>query len=224
MSASCLVDELGTTTGSGSDYVAETIVPQLSDLEYLADGEGAESENEADVLGALPSERPLSEEHSVRLVRVRAVFCRARLDAAAAGRSSLESPRGFPGVGAVRDSFGKAIYLAECEQLAVTPVAQVVKYLEHEELRLAHYGIGARGVSALVAALTVRSPTSPPCRKTHPAQRVHQCPTLCAFKHCRHVSSTRTGRSTHATAQPKVRARACAPLAGEQLRARARSR
>ena len=56
----------------------------------------------------------------------------------------------------VRDSFGKVDYLAQCEALRVTPVAQIVRYLEHEELHLAHYGIGGKGLQALLAALKVR--------------------------------------------------------------------
>lgn len=55
----------------------------------------------------------------------------------------------------VRDSFGKVDYLAQCEALCVTPVAQIVRYLEHEELHLAHYGIGGKGLQALLAALKV---------------------------------------------------------------------
>jgi hypothetical protein len=58
----------------------------------------------------------------------------------------------------VKDSFGKAVYLSACETLAVAPVAQIVKYLEYEELRLAHYGIGIKGVKALVDALKVLGP------------------------------------------------------------------
>jgi hypothetical protein len=60
------------------------------------------------------------------------------------------------GLGKVRDSFGKVDYLSECEALGVRPVAQIVKYLEHEELHLAHYGIGSKGLVALLAALKVR--------------------------------------------------------------------
>jgi hypothetical protein len=63
------------------------------------------------------------------------------------------------GVGAVKDSFGKAIYLAECQVLGVNPVAQIVKYLEYQELFLSNYGIATKGLQALLAALKVR-----PCR------------------------------------------------------------
>jgi hypothetical protein len=70
-----------------------------------------------------------------------------------------DPPREFSGVGSrqpVKDSFGKAVYLAACQALAVSPVAQIVKYLEYGELRLAHYGIGFKGIKALVDALKVR--------------------------------------------------------------------
>lgn len=46
------------------------------------------------------------------------------------------------GVNFVQDSFGKCEYLAQCEQLGIIPSTQVVKFLEHDELDLTHYGLG----------------------------------------------------------------------------------
>ena len=69
-----------------------------------------------------------------------------------------EADATFTGVGAVRDSFGRAVYLEECNALGVVPAAQIVKYLEHEELFLAHYGIASKGLQALLAALKVLHP------------------------------------------------------------------
>lgn len=60
------------------------------------------------------------------------------------------------GVNFVQDSFGKSEYLAQCEQLGIIPSTQVVKFLQHDELDLAHYGLGDKGVMALSAALLVR--------------------------------------------------------------------
>lgn len=56
------------------------------------------------------------------------------------------------------DNLGKLVYLSQCESLSVTPVAQVLKYLEHDEMFISHYGLGLQGVRALAAALKVRRP------------------------------------------------------------------
>lgn len=65
--------------------------------------------------------------------------------------------RAAGGVNFVQDSFGKSEYLSQCEQLGIIPSTQVVKFLQHDELDLAHYGLGDKGVVALCAALLVRA-------------------------------------------------------------------
>lgn len=53
------------------------------------------------------------------------------------------------------DDTGKQAYLAKCLELGLTPVSQVLKYLEHDDLHVAHYGLCIRGAAALAEALKV---------------------------------------------------------------------
>ena len=46
------------------------------------------------------------------------------------------------GVNFVQDSFGKSEYLAQCELMGIIPSTQVVKFLQHDDLDLTHYGLG----------------------------------------------------------------------------------
>lgn len=69
--------------------------------------------------------------------------------------SECDAPLHYAGVAAPKDSYGKQAYLSECEELHVTPAAQIVKYLEADALVLSHYGIGDKGLQALLAALQV---------------------------------------------------------------------
>lgn len=48
---------------------------------------------------------------------------------------------------------GKSEYLARCEQLKIVPVAMFIAKLECPQINLRHHGIGAKGSSAVAAAL-----------------------------------------------------------------------
>jgi hypothetical protein len=54
----------------------------------------------------------------------------------------------------VQDSFGKCVYLAQCEELGVIPSTQVVKFLQQDEVDVTHYGLGDKVSHTQVASFS----------------------------------------------------------------------
>ena len=52
------------------------------------------------------------------------------------------------------DQYGRIAYLSKCEELGITPVSQVLRFLETEEMQVMHYGLGGKGTLALVAGIS----------------------------------------------------------------------
>lgn len=50
------------------------------------------------------------------------------------------------------DQYGRIAYLTKCDELAINPVSQILRFLETEEMQVMHYGLGGKGTLALVAA------------------------------------------------------------------------
>eukprot|EP00983_Pelagomonas_calceolata_P044944 1139502-Pelagomonas_calceolata.AAC.4 len=48
-------------------------------------------------------------------------------------------------------------YLAKCQELRISPVSQVLKFLESQEMHITHYGLGLKGTQALLSAMEVGS-------------------------------------------------------------------
>ncbi|KAF5827747.1 flagellar associated protein [Dunaliella salina] len=51
------------------------------------------------------------------------------------------------------DLFGRNRYLAKCQELRISPVSQVLKFLESQEMHITHYGLGLKGTQALLSAM-----------------------------------------------------------------------
>mmetsp|Transcript_51409 Transcript_51409/g.164368 ORF Transcript_51409/g.164368 Transcript_51409/m.164368 type:complete len:378 (-) Transcript_51409:52-1185(-) len=57
--------------------------------------------------------------------------------------------------GQLDDMYGKQTYLTACEELGITPVSQILKYMEQEDISVMHYGIGKLGVEAMCRGLRI---------------------------------------------------------------------
>ncbi|KAJ9518537.1 hypothetical protein QJQ45_018553 [Haematococcus lacustris] len=55
------------------------------------------------------------------------------------------------------DQFGRIRYLELCQELQISPVSQILKFLESEEMHITHYGLGLNGTVALVGALELNT-------------------------------------------------------------------
>eukprot|EP00955_Chlamydomonas_euryale_P041401 351965-Chlamydomonas_euryale.AAC.25 len=51
------------------------------------------------------------------------------------------------------DQFGRMVYLRKCSELGISPVSQIMKFLEMRDMHIHHYGLGLKGTLALASAM-----------------------------------------------------------------------